>query len=251
MPITIPPSIQYQGTLFSSPGAWNKKPPEGDRFISCEIDWGVPLHSLAAVQFTLSNSPVEFSQIAALAVDNSRCAADVSYLFPDTGKQLTVAAGTQGIYPVITNALTFFATAPAALTGDVTVFEILNSVPPPVSITPPSLVTTAGSASAISLAAVANTVLVAAPRSGTLQSATIGLSIATGAAPPVQTATIQLIDGASNILWSYPLSYPASTTTSLPIELAGVRQRFVNGLNFRVQATTMTGGTATVNVYYT
>jgi hypothetical protein len=118
---------------------WNAKPPEGDRFRNAEIDWITTRGSLTAVQFLLSdNSPIALSQIVALCVDNSRSGADVDFLFAGSGFLLTVAARTQGLYPVFSNALMFYAIAASAAAGDITTIQILNSLPPPDGVIEPA-----------------------------------------------------------------------------------------------------------------
>jgi hypothetical protein len=99
--ITIPQFVQFQTSLFPLRGLWNSPPREGDRFVNAEIDWGSPgLSGVHCVQFLLSgNSPVAFSQIVAISVDNSRCGSDVDFIFPDSGFLLTVPAFNQGVYP--------------------------------------------------------------------------------------------------------------------------------------------------------
>jgi hypothetical protein len=111
MPLQIPAFVQYQGVTPILRGLWNQKPVEGDRFISAEIDWGTlgGTPPYTCVQFQLSgNSPVALSQIVALSIDNGRCGSDADFIFPDSGFVLTVAAHNQGIFPVFTNALSFY-----------------------------------------------------------------------------------------------------------------------------------------------
>ena len=75
---TIPAFVQYQQPMFPLRGLWNNAPPEGDYFINCTLDWAAV--DATAVQFSVAgNSPVALSQIVALAVDNSRCGADVDF----------------------------------------------------------------------------------------------------------------------------------------------------------------------------
>jgi hypothetical protein len=132
MPQTVPPFPQLQAPLIPLRGLWNAKPFEADRFCNGEIDWITTTGGLTAVQFSLSgDSPVALSQIVALCVDNTRSGADVDFLFPGSGFLLSVAARTQGLYPVFSNALTFYAIAVSAAAGDITMIQILNSLPRP------------------------------------------------------------------------------------------------------------------------
>ena len=96
MPIVVPPYVQYQAPLYPLRGLWNSVPPEGDRMVAAEIDWGITTGPGMAVQFQLSgNSPVAFSQIVAMQVDNTSNNSDVQFLFPDSGYTLVVPAYTQ------------------------------------------------------------------------------------------------------------------------------------------------------------
>lgn len=240
MPIVIPEFVQFQGVLFPLRGLWNASPPEGDRFVNAEIDWGSPgLFGVSCVQFQLSgNSPVAFSQIVAMSVDNSRCGSDVDFIYPDSGFVLTVPAFNQGIYPVFTNALMFYANSPNATLGDITIVQILNSQPPPVAIQPTSEQESA-TFQDINLANNGSTQLVGAGISGTLDGFSLNTSIATG------SAGIQLIDGTGKVLWSGFATEPAGTISSP----AGFRVRFTNGISFIVAASTATGF-VTANLYY-
>jgi hypothetical protein len=249
VPVTIPPFVQYQQPLYPLRGLWNAAPREGDRFVSAEIDWGVTTvgqGSIArgAVQFDLSgNSPVAFSQIVAFSVDNSRCGADVDFLFPDSAGVLTVPGYNQVVSPVFTNALMFYASAPAAAVGDVTIFQVLNSMPPPLALTP-SLAQTQVVAPGIVLTSNATTVLVPAPVSGTIEAFSLAYSYGTGG-----TATVAIQDGRPVNLWNGQVAGVSGGSGST--NMSGLRARFINGLNLVVTGTTF-GGTAVIvaNVYY-
>lgn len=249
MPLTIPPFVAYQAPLIPVATRWRTRPPEGDKLIACEIDWGVTAPVNLAVQFALNAGPVEFSQLVAFSVDNGRNGADVDFIFPDTGKQLTIPAYSQGVYPVFTNAMTFYVLSVGAAAGDVTVFECLNSVPPPVSVLPSAEQSHAGSGS-VSLNANSSTPILPAGTTGTLQTVSLVLNIQTGASPAFQAVTVTLQDGTGTILWQQGFQYAASTTTVLPINQTGLRLRFVNGLNLVISGTTMTAGAVTANLYY-
>jgi hypothetical protein len=240
VPITIPPFSQYQAPLFPMRGLWNAAPAEGDRFIAGEIDWG-SYPAGQAVQFSLSgNSPVAFSQIAALSVDNSRCGSDVQFVFTDSGSVLQVPAHCQGVYPVFTNSLGFFVVALNASPADVTCVTILNSLPPPI----PIQVSTSQSSSSITgiaLTAPGTSPLIGPTIDGVIQViqiSTFGVS-ATGA------AQIELVDGTSKILWVGAVSTPGLT-----VNLSGLSLSFTHGLSFVVTTSSLTTGTAFCNVYY-
>jgi hypothetical protein len=245
LPLTIPAFAQYQQPMIPLRGLWNSSPREGDKTVNAEIDWGM-FGATTCVQFQLAgNSPVAISQIAALYVDNSRCGADVAFIFPDSAFQVTIPAHTQGLVPVLSNALMFYANAPAAVPGDVTIFQACNSMPPPIPLTP-SATQQKATASGVSLATNASTVMVAGPASGTVVS--LSGSVILNSAGGVQ---VSLADGAGHQLWIQNYSAVAG---QIPLNIqvnATLNQRFVNGLNLVVSGTTVTGGSVYMNAYYT
>jgi hypothetical protein len=248
VPLTIPAFAQYQQPVVPLRGLWNAAPKEGDKFANCEIDWGMlggsPAYSCVQFQFS-GNSPVAFSQIAALYVDNSRCGSDVSFIFPDSAFQVTIPAHTQGLVPVLSNALMFYANAPGAVSGDVTIFQACNSMPPPIPLAASSAQNHA-SVTGINLAVNASTVLIPAPTSGTLNTLALSLTLAT--AGGVQ---VELQDGAGAFLWVENFSaIAAQVSLNITVNLAGLALRFKNGLNFIVAGSTTTGN-CIANVYYT
>ncbi len=247
MPLSIPAFDQYQQPLIPLRGLWNHAPKEGDKFVNAEIDWLVTTRS-SAVQFSLSgNSPVSLSQIAALSVDNSRSGSDVDFVFPDSGFVLTVPAHNQLIAPVFTNALMFYASAPNAIAGDTTVFQILNSVPPPIPIQPSTAQNHAG-ATAIPVTA-GTTQLIPPGINGTLNSLNLVVEVLGGAAEGI--ITINLIDGTGATLWAMNLSCPAGVTQTSDYPISGLSVRFINGLRLLVGAPfPMASGAIVVNSYY-
>jgi hypothetical protein len=248
MPLTIPPFSQYQAPLVPLRGVWNTPPPEGDKFVNIEVDWLVNTSNLTAVQFALAgNSPVALSQIAALAIDNSRSGADVVFLFPDSGFSLSIPSHEGGVFPVFTNALMFYAIAANAQSGDVTVFQVMNSIPPPVPVSP----TFAQNHAGISAASIVNgsTPIVAAPISGTLN--TISLSIA-ATATSAGSFNVAFVDGNSRTVWEGVFSVAAGgVPQEFPVNLTGLSIRFANGLAMVISGeVNITGGAIYGNVYY-
>lgn len=255
MPIIVPPFVQYQAPLPPLRGLWHSKPPEGDRFVTAEIEWGITTPPANAVQFSLSgNSPLAITQICAFNVDNTHCGADVQFLFPDSGSRLVIPAYNQGLYPVFTNALMFYVFSPSASTGDLTIFSALNSIPPPVQVEP-SAEQLFSSFSGLLLGE--NTlppgmVVIPAPINGTLQS----FSITTNALSPSDGgnggdgATFALADGLGHIIWLGRIT-PATTT---PIIVSGLHVRFYDGLYIQNEnaqpPASGVNGLAIVNVYY-
>lgn len=243
MPLTVPPFSQYQGQLIPLRGLWNKRPAEGDFFVNAEIDWGTA--NTVAVQFSLSgNSPVALSQIVALYVDNRRCGVDCDFLFPDSGFLLTVPAHAQGLFPVLTNALMFYAIATGSALNDVTIVQILNSLPPPIPLLPSTQQNNAAVVG-INPTVNASTQIVPIGISGTLN--TLSLSLALVGAGSVQ---VSLLDGAGAALWANAFTVPAATTINVPVDLTGLNLRFRNGIVLVISASTVTGGTIDANLYY-
>jgi hypothetical protein len=244
LPLTIPAFDQYQSPLVPLRGLWNTVPPEGDRYVNAEIDWLVTTKS-NAVQFSLSgNSPVTLSQIAALVVDNSRSGADCDFVFPDSGFVLTVPAHNQVVTPVFTNALMFYAVASGAIAGDVTILQILNSIPPPIPIAPSS----AQNHAAVTGVNPVNgsTQLIPAGVNGTLNvlSMTVGI-----AAPANFNLNVSLIDGAGHTVWINNFGGSA-VPAEFEVNLASLSVRFVNGLALVVNFSTATTGSIVANAYY-
>lgn len=242
MPLTLPSFDQYQQPLFPLRGLWHHRPDEGDRYLNVEIQWLVTTR-VTAVQFSLSgNSPVSLSQIVALAVDNSRCGVDVDFIFPDSGFILTVPAHNQLIAPVFTNALMFYASAPNAQIGDVSVIQILNSMPPPIPIEP-------SSAQNIAIAAAANlgaanvVQLVPAITSGMMNAFQIVTAVTTAG-----STTFYFIDGNGLVIWEG--QFPTYAVGAVPITMTDMAVRFARGLQFVVTNVVGLVGIANVNVYY-
>lgn len=136
MPLSIPPAYNYQSPLVAVPTIFGRQPKEGAKLISCEIDWGTMGGPNNCVNINLqNNATLEFSQIVALSVDNSLCAADIQFLFPDTTETTGIPSYLpKCIIPVFTNQTQFFVSAPNAQPEDITRFTILNLLPPPVAI---------------------------------------------------------------------------------------------------------------------
>jgi hypothetical protein len=247
MPLTIPPFVQYQAPLYPIAGRWNRPPPEGDKFIALEIDWGVTVPQGLAVQVALNSGPVEFSQIVAVSVDNGRNGGDVSFIFPDTGRQLTVPAYAQGVYPVFSSALTFYVVSEASATGDVTQFEILNSMPPPVSVLP-SQEQSHASVSGLDLHTNGTTTLVPPPTTGTIQGLVLAIA---GSAATAGVADFVLQDGTNAVVWHQTITIPVGVYQQT-IPMSGLRLRFYNGLFAVLSLSTVPAGAAnmSINLYY-
>lgn len=244
MPITVPPYVQFQAPMFPLRGLWNNAPPEGDRMVQAEINWGVTTGPGEAVQFQLSgNSPVAFSQIVSIWCDNSSNAVDVQFMFPDSGYTLVVPAYAQLVSPVFTNTLQFYVFAPGATAGDRTLFMCFNSMPPPVAVQRTNAQSHAGIAG-IALSANGSTALVPAGVNGTLESVQITADTLTVAA--ADNCSLSLSDGSGATLWVGAVGGGVQIEYNIgPIQIP-----FQNGVNFVVSGTNLTGGFAIANLYY-
>lgn len=231
--------------MFPLRGLWNTAPAEGDKFISCEVDWGQTVPLGQAVQCALSgNSPVNFSQIVAMTVDNTRCGSDVQFVFTDSGFVLQVPAYNQGVYPVFTNALMFYVIATNAAGDDVTSFNIHNSMPPPVQISNTQEVNQASVTGIDINNAGTFPVIPASVAGGTITGFNIMIESAIDG-----TATLILKDGNGTILWE--LAATLTVGQSTPITVTGLRLRFFNGVQFQVLTPTGSGAAvANINIYY-
>jgi hypothetical protein len=246
LPITIPPFNQYQAPIVPLRGLWNATPVEGDKFITAEIDWLVTT-TQQAVQFAVSaNSPVAFSQIVALAIDNSRCGVDVDFVFSDSGFVLTVPAHNQAVNPVFTNGLMFYVVANGAVVGDVTTFQVLNSMPPPVYIAP-SVEQNHASVSGVALVN-GSMPVIASGINGVVNSISITIDAVSGAGGGA--AQVSLIDGQGRFVWFTAPTLPASASNTFTYNPSGLSVRFVNGLNLSIASNSFTAGTVYCNVYY-
>jgi hypothetical protein len=248
VPIVVPPFVQYQAPLVPLRGLWNRVPPEGDRFINAEIDWQITTTLTNAVQFALAgNSPVAISQIVALSVDNSGCSADVTFLFPDSGFELVVPGYNQGVYPVFTNALMFYAIAIRAGVGDRTIFQVLNSLPPPIA-TQPSLEQSTTTVNSVLLQNNGATQIVPATVSGTLE--VLSLVATIFAAATAESCNLLLRDGNGVVLWQSQIASSINAGGTWPITVSPLKLHFYNGIVAVVSTTTIANGYVNFNLYY-
>lgn len=241
MPLTIPAFQQYQEPMTPLAARWRMRPPEGDKSITMAIDWGTMGGAQKALQAGIGNNPQEFSQIVALYVDNRRCGVDVAFVFPDTGFLLEVPAHDQGLYPVLTNAQQFYVVGTGAVAGDTTIAQILNSLPPPISILPATQQSTAAVVP-INLALVAVTQLVPATISGTLNSLNMTFAFVTAGG-----VNLSVQDGTGAAKWSGFVQGGVNST--VVVDVSNINARFVSGLAVNIGASTATGSMA-ANAYY-
>lgn len=251
MSITLPPFVQLQLPSVPLKGNWRRQPynpdrtPQGDMFVSVEVDWLTQTNNLTAALINVAgNSPVTLAQIAALVIDNSRCGSDVSFIFPDTGFELTVAARTPGgVYTVLTNALQFYAVAPNAVNTDITIVQICNTVPP-VQNMPVSPAQQLGGGIAIPVAT-GNTTL--ASGNGTLLGVSLSADLTSGAG--ANSDSLNIHDGNAVSLWQGVLTSQPSIRSSVVLPFTPMSVRFTNGLVFQQVVAGFTGNSIMLNYY--
>lgn len=245
MPFQVPQSVPYRSPLNTVPAFSFRDAPEGNRMIHAEILWATMGGSNFSVQINAAqNSPQNFTQILALNVDNSRCGADVVFSFPDTGSELTVPAYEEGVFPVFTGQTTFYVYClnQAANTDDVTTFDILNFLPPPISVPRAALQQVAtgngamgwygtGSVNAPAISAS----LVPAALSGSVNGWNLYVNAGANAGGTF-TQNWALQDGAAAgtgvTLWSGSITIPANTFFPFVVaNLSNLNLRFYQGLN--------------------
>lgn len=136
MSLNIPPAVNYPSPLVAVPVKWDKEPPEGSMLVNLQINWGTMGGANNCINVNMqNNATLNFSQIVALSVDNSQCAADITFVFPDTGETTTIPGyEPKVIVPVFTNQTQFFIQSPSAQPEDSTNFSLLNTLPPPITV---------------------------------------------------------------------------------------------------------------------
>jgi hypothetical protein len=242
MGLSIPVAVNYQSPLVSFPlkayrGFANTKEcsaPEGPRTIPVEIDWINMGGSLNCVHFNVqdgvSGSANSFSQIAGLKIDNSLCGADVVFYFPDTSETLTIPAYSPDvIVPAFTNALEFWVQAVGDEPIDVTRFQILNFIPPPIAV-PTSQEQNVSAAANIAITGAGSTQIIPATVSGTIEAVSLlGTIVTAGAAGE---DSFQLIDGTTKVLgWGAIAASNAQSLTQLLLNLSNTSIRFSGGVS--------------------
>lgn len=248
MPFTVPSASAYQGSLFPVRGNWHYKPPEGDKVIGIEIDWSS--YTTDAVAIDLSgNSPVSFSRIVALDVDNSANGLPVLFIFPDTGSSLPVPAYSSGVFPVNTNAQSFYAqcTGGVAAAGK-TLVQIMNSMPPPVALAPTYTQSFLGGA-LLPLDVAGTAQLVPVGVNGGLQAFDVSGTIIVGAG--TGNVRLSLTDGNARVLWGTNLGGATTDVVNFNLPVTGINARFANGMIMHANAPVniAAGSVALINVY--
>lgn len=235
MPFQVPEAVNYPSPLNAVPTRWGNDPNEGPKIINCEVDWGTMGGTSKTVAFNLqNNATLNFSQIVALAVDNSGCGSDLQFSFPDTETTISIPAyAPYTVIPVFTNQTQFYLQSPNSESEDVTRFAILNSLPPPIAV-PTTQEQSVASSDAFDATTSGTRQLVATGISGTLEAMDIeGFIGSTGS--NAATTTIQLKDGLGNVVHSftggtYSNSLNGSFSNISVARLTDLRVRFQSGL---------------------
>jgi hypothetical protein len=247
MAVTVPPFVQYQTQPAPLLGRWNTPPAEGDRFINFDQIW-TGASPGNAVQINVQGGGVQpLSQIVAIYVDNSRCGSTTSFIFIDSGFVLDVAPGAQGLYPVFTNAQSFFVSAAQAVSGDETIFQVFNSMPPPISIPPAEPQTHVGT-NGVPLGSNGTTQIIPLGVNGTIENINFVVSAIAGAGGG--SAVMTMADGQGHVIWQGTLALPANGTADFSIPVAPLNLRFVNGVTLQISGTTLSGTWVVPNIYY-
>lgn len=252
MPYQVPPAVNYPTPLVAIPSLVNRTPPDGERMVPVEIDWGTMGGTDHCVAINLQNNATSnFSQIVALSIDNSDCGADIRFVFPDTGETTTIPAySPKVIIEVFTSMTQFFVVAgfnsEQVLTGDQTRFSILNFMPPPIAVP----VTQEQAISAVSANATqATTQLVPTTEDGTLEQAYCTFTTYSSVAG---NADWNLQDGTGKTIGIGRVANEGSFKTQLVIfQLVNAAIRFSGGIVLNINNNGLDASTQwNMNLYY-
>jgi hypothetical protein len=262
MSLTVPPAVNYPNPLYFIPNnmlagvasLYGDEPTEGAGSIAVEIDWdtmGGANHVVAINPNASTAAQNQISQIASLFVNNSSSESDVTFVFTDTGLEITVPAGSGGVFPVVTNATQFFVQSDDPQVGDITRFLILNTLLPPVDFAQPSLEQGAAAFKDIAPAA-GDTQLVASTVNGEITGISVYYQLSEGGGNKM---TWQLVDGTGAVLFGGQFSDSGGGPVNQQgPDLSGLEIPFSEGLKF-VQVLAAGGGFAAhsgvaVNILY-
>lgn len=250
MGISIPGAINYPSPLVALPSRVLSQPREGNKTIPCQIDWATMGGTNQSVYVNLqNNATLEFSQIVALKVDNSLCGATVRFIFTDTMEVVSIPAYTpDAIIEVFTNQTQFYVVADGAIPTDLTLFQILNFLPPPV-VVPTSVEQQVAVISNISSAAGGTVPVVPSTVNGTLENLVIQFGVGNPAA--ARDANIKIVDGAGRTFVYESVFVNTGIPANIVLtNLSDVALRFTGGLSAVVAGTGIAGGEFNVNAYY-
>jgi len=246
MPLLIPPAANYPSPLVAIPSTMQDEPREGRKQIPIEIGWGMTAAILANkcvdVNFQ-ANTSLEISQISSLKVDNSNCAADVVFIFPDTSETVTVPAGAPYVLvPVFSNSKQFFVSSPSSRATDTTRIQAINYLTHPADIPQSQMAQVANSGGNIVSGGTTVIQLIPATISGTLESLQMSMSTATALAA-AQQFICSALDG-TGVLGFSPGVLVDQWNIGFPVGFAGplteifdfpdLNWRFTNGLKVQI-----------------
>ena len=253
MAFTVPAAANYASPLVLQVSNVTKEPTEGRRQVNCNVEWGNSAYStLKAVNFNFQqNSTLALTQIVCLVVDNSDCGADVRFYFPDTQMTVTVPSYTPyAIVEVATSARSFILqtgiNGQTVVSTDMTRFQVLNYLPPPVVI-PTSQEQATAVVGNINMGT-ATTTLIASTVNGTLEAVNINLAFNSANSGD---GTWSLEDGAGNKIMSGAVSTSSGDKLNLTLaSIAGIRVRFSQGIVLKCTQTAVLGAVINTNLYY-
>jgi hypothetical protein len=251
MPVTAPPAKNYSDPLVAVPTIYRNAPNDGNRMIPVEILWGTMGGPNNCVNINLqNNATLNFTQIVALAVDNSQCGADIQFIFPDTSETTTIPAySPKTIIEVFTNATQFYVLAIGTiLSTDISRFSIHNSLPPPIAV-PTSQEQNTASANNLDITAAADLTLVASTVNGTLEALDVNVWLANSSN---KQAIMQIKDGTGKVIWGGQVSSNGTDNTNFHLtDLNNLSVRFSHGLVLHISSSNLPAGSrAIVNLFY-
>jgi len=248
MPLIIPPAVNYPSPLTAVPSLMQDEPTEGRKQVAVEILWASMGGPSKCVAINLqNNATLNVSQISSLKVDNSLCAVDVTFIWPDTGDTTTIPARTPfALVPVFSNAVQVFVSAPNALAVDVTRFQLLNYHTDPADI--PQTVETQPATSGGTVLGNGNVTmqLIPATVNGTLETLVLSINAQAATAGPQQlvvtvldgTGVVGLLPGVLINQMNFGIPTGFADPNKLLLNLTDLNWRFTQGLKIFVAPVT-------------
>lgn len=251
MPFQVPNAVNYPSPLNAVPSRWASDPVEGPKIINCEVDWGAMGGAEKTLNFNLqNNATLNFSQIVALAVDNSECGSDIQFSFPDTETTISIPAyAPYTIVPVFSNQTMFYLSSPNAESEDVTRFGILNSLPPPVAVPTTEEQQFANSYQA-DITSSGSLQLIPTSVNGTLENVMIACDIYDTSVGTSGTVVMTLKDGKGNVIARGSAATFATAANVSLFQGQMLRVRFQNGLVVQWTSVSIVNGALTANAFY-
>lgn len=239
MSLTIPPATNYPSPIRAVPSNSQDQPREGRRQIACDVTWRTMGGSSKCVAFNVQYmASLPFSQISTLKIDNSKCGADVQFVFSDTMETIDIPAYTPLIVvPVFSNSLSFYVVCPNALPEDETRFIILNyKVLMPSQVNVSTTYAFVGTAVANWNTNPSTVNIIPAGINGTVIELIVGAAAAGAATPSPMLASFSLQDGAGDVyIPSWKLGIAPNSlggfVNNQPFRIKNMNVRFRNGFS--------------------